>query len=116
MFDGNVIKMFSDCMTILVVLTACIWFCDHERESAVLRFLAKPLGFIYAASFTVYLSHCLFLQIIIGKISEYGITDMGVQILLRALMCYTAPFLLWYGWHLLQKCVRGIWQTHLRKE
>ena len=116
LFDGNVIKMFSDCMTICVVLTACIFLCDRAETSAVLRVLTKPLAFIYAASFTVYLSHCLFLQNINSVIYARGITDIGTQTLLRALMCYTAPFLLWYLWHLLQKGTRWLYKICLRKK
>ena len=64
------------------------------------------LGFIYRASFTVYLSHCLFLQIITSAIGALGVTDIGVQLVLRAAMCYTAPFILWYLWSLIHKGIK----------
>jgi membrane-bound acyltransferase YfiQ involved in biofilm formation len=72
LFDGNVLKMVSDCMTICVMLTLCMIIDD--RAPAV---ITKPLSFIYAASFAVYLSHCLFLQHITSVISQYSITDIG---------------------------------------
>ena len=98
LFDGNVIKLFSDCMTICVMLALCILLADGT--CAVVK---KPLGFIYRASFAVYLSHCLFLQIITSAIGALGVTDIGVQLVLRAAMCYTAPFILWYVWYLMKK-------------
>jgi peptidoglycan/LPS O-acetylase OafA/YrhL len=74
----------------------------------------KPLGFIYRASFTVYLSHCLFLQIITSAIGALGVTDIGVQLVLRAAMCYTAPFIMWYVWYLIKKAATKLLQK--RKE
>lgn len=98
LFDGNVIKMFSDCMTICVMLTLCILISDRAADA-----VQKPLAFIYRASFTVYLSHCLFLQIITSAIGALGVTDIGLQLVLRAAVCYTAPFVLWYGWYWAKK-------------
>lgn len=98
LFDGNVIKMFSDCMTIGMMLLLSIAIAD--RAPALIK---KPIGFIYRASFTVYLSHCLFLQLASAAISRFGIADIGVQLVLRAAVCYTAPFVLWYVWYLIQK-------------
>jgi len=103
LFDGNVIKMFTDCMTICIALTLCILLCDRAENTAALRVLTRPLSFIYAASFSVYLSHCLFLQIISSAIAQFAITDIGVQLVLRAAVCYTAPFVLWYGWYWAKK-------------
>ena len=100
LFDGNVIKMFTDCMTICVILTLCILLADHVKDA-----VTKPLGFIYRASFTVYLSHCLFLQIITSLIGRLSVTDISVQLLLRAAVCYTAPFVLWYVWDRIRKGV-----------
>ena len=101
LFDGNVIKLFSDCMTIGVMLMLCIHIADGASEC-----IKKPLNFIYRASFTVYLSHCLFLQIASSAISRFGIADIGVQLVVRAAVCYTAPFILWYLWSLIHKGIK----------
>ena len=98
LFDGNVIKMFSDCMTICVMLTLCIRIADGNCAA-----IKAPLAWICRASFTVYLSHCLFLQLISAEIAEHSITDISVQLILRAAVCYTAPFVLWYGWYWAKK-------------
>ncbi len=106
LFDGNVIKVFSDAMTICVMLTLCIWLADRAKDT-----VTKPLGFIYRASFTVYLSHCLFLQFVTSLIGRLGVTDIGAQLILRAAVCYTAPFLMWYLWYLLKKETSRILQN-----
>lgn len=111
LFDGNVIKVFSDCMTICVMLTLCIAIADRAKDV-----VKKTLGFIYRASFTVYLSHCLFLQIIASAIAQYAITDIGTQLVLRALVCYTAPFLLWFAWDLVRRGSRMIRTKVTKKE
>ncbi len=111
LFDGNIIKMFSDCMTICVMLTLCILLADSTYTP-----VKKPLGFIYRASFTVYLSHCLFLQIITSVIGRLGVTDIGVQLILRALMCYTAPFLMWYLWDCGKKGIFAMQKKYMKKE
>lgn len=111
LFDGNVIKMFSDCMTICVMLTLCIAIADSAAD-----IVKKPLSFIYRASFTVYLSHCLFLQLISAEIAERSITDIGIQLILRAAVCYTAPFVLWYGWYWAKKGIAILKKTVIKKE
>ncbi len=111
LFDGNVIKMFSDCMSICVMLALCILIADHAPKH-----VTKPLSFIYRASFTVYLSHCLFLQIITSVIGRLGLMDIGVQLLLRAAVCYTAPFILWYAWYWARRGTRILWKKIANRE
>ena len=96
-------------MLIGVMLMLCIHIADGASEC-----IKKPLNFIYRASFTVYLSHCLFLQIASSAISRFGIADIGVQLVVRAAVCYTAPFILWYVWYLMKNAATKLLQK--RKE
>ena len=116
LFDDSVMKMFTDTMSVCVVLTLCILFRDHAQAHPILRMLKRPLAFVYAASYTVYLSHCLFLQITASKLSACGITDIGVQLLWRALVCFTVPFLLWYLWQTVKKGAAVLIRNCMRKK
>ncbi len=111
LFDGNVIKMLVDCMTVCVMLLLCILLADSTWVS-----VKKPLGFIYRASFSVYLSHCLFLQIITAVIGRLGVTDIGLQLILRVAVCYTAPFLMWYLWDCAKKGIFAMQKKCTMKE
>jgi len=97
-FDQNPLKIFSDILMIFFMLALCIFISDSAPT-----ILKKPLLFISSASFTVYLSHCLFLQECQNTLGEYGITDIGVTLVIRALVTYTLPFLLWYVWSIIRR-------------
>ncbi len=97
-FDQNPLKIFADIFMIFFMLTLCIVICDRAP-----RFITKPLTFVASASFTVYLSHCLFLQEFQNKLAEHGIGDIGAILFLRTLVSYTLPFLLWYIWSILKR-------------
>ncbi len=88
--DANCMKLISDTMSIFFVLCVCILI-----KNADLRKLKGVLNFIFASSFTVYLVHCLFLNIADKQLTDHGITDIGVKLIVRALVCFTLPFL-WY--------------------
>lgn len=90
-FDGNPLKLITDVLTIFLLFALCIVI--NDRAPA---FITKPLTFIFSASFTVYLSHCLFLQECQSQLGAHGVTDMGLVLLFRALTCYTLPFILWF--------------------
>lgn len=90
-FDGDYLKFFTDILTIFVLLTLCIIL-----ENSNLTFIKKTLSFIHNASFSVFLSHCLVLQITTTLLQRFGVTDIGTLILARAFSCYTIPFLLWF--------------------
>ncbi len=90
-FNGNTLKLMTDIITVFFVLALCIAICEKNYFT-----LKKILSFIYSASFTVYLSHCLFLQIIQSLMDRLNISDMGILITARAAVCYTAPFLMWF--------------------
>lgn len=90
-FDQNPLKMFADILMILFMLALCTVIADKSTS-----LITKPLSFISSASFTVYLSHCLFLQECQNKLGEYRVSDIFTVLLTRAVICYTLPFLLWY--------------------
>ena len=62
----------------------------------------NALSFIHKSSFSVYLSHCLVLQIITNYLTGKGVSDVGLLLAVRAVACYTIPFLLWYVWSLIK--------------
>ncbi len=90
--DINVLKMFTDTLTIFAILTLCIALNDKDG----LVPLKRVLGFVFSASFGVYLSHCLFLETAQALMRYAGINSITVLLIGRALVCYTLPFLLWY--------------------
>jgi hypothetical protein len=56
------------------------------------------------------------LEITAAGIRVLGIADIGVQLILRAAVCFTMPFLLWYGWDLVQIHVQPLYKKLLGKE
>lgn len=90
-FNGNTLKLMTDIITVFFVLALCIKLCEKNYFT-----LKKILSFIYSASFTVYLSHCLFLQITQSLMDRLNVSDMGILIITRGAVCYTVPFLMWF--------------------
>ena len=89
--DISCMKVISDIMSIMLFMTICIII-----KNAKLPKLKKVLDFIFGASFSVFLSHCLFLYLAdMYIIQKFGITDIGLQLIIRFVICYTLPFL-WY--------------------
>ena len=97
-FDGDVLKFFTDILTVFSMLYICILIenSNHEKNK-------KALSFIHKSSFSVYLSHCLVLQITTNYLTGKGVTDIGILLFVRAISCYTIPFVLWYIWHVVKK-------------
>ena len=59
---------------------------------------------IHKASFTVYLSHCLFMVMATRQMERWGIGSTAVLLLGRILVCYTVPF----GLYWLEKQCRAL--------
>ncbi len=90
--DLNPVKLCTDTLSIWLLLGLCLMI----REK--LPHLSRPLGYIYRASFFVYLSHCLFLTVGTVFFQRIGITALTPLLALRALVCYSVPFLLFFFW------------------
>ncbi len=99
--DIGVLKVFTDCITIIAMLALCIALNDRGAP-----FIKNILRFVYAASFTVFLSHCLFLEAGQSLLRRIGVGNIGVSIIVRALICYTLPFLLWFAYHKIKKLLK----------
>lgn len=89
----NYFKPFSDCLSIMILLTLCITIRDANPSWAGI------LQKIYSASFFVYLSHCLFLTWGTLLLKDLGVSHLSTMLLLRMLICYTCPFLLFWLWN-----------------
>ncbi len=88
-YDGNDMKLFSDALSILLLLYGCI----RLRGLSCPR-LHGTLRRIYGASYSVFLSHCLFLTVGTIYLQRFGVVRMGALLPLRAAICYTLPFAL----------------------
>lgn len=97
-YDGDPLKLFTDILTIIIMLTICILIENYGKS-----FLKGVLTFIHKASFSVFLSHCLVLQIVTNELSGRGIKDFGILLFARILACYTIPFILWFIWDKIKK-------------
>ncbi len=92
-FDGDFLKLFTDILSIFVFFAISLLI--ETKGSEIIK---RPLTFIHKASFSVFLSHCLVLQVVTNVLKGLGITDTAVLILARAVACYTLPFILWFIW------------------
>lgn len=92
LFDLGPGKLCTDCLSILLLL----WLSGRlARSGARLR---RVLERIQAASFFVYLSHCLFLTLCASYLQRLGISRLSVLLACRFAVCYTLPFLSWELW------------------
>lgn len=91
-------KMFSDVLTILGLLSLCLWILQSKHER-----VKKLLAAIHTVSFPVYLYHCLFLELGNGALRRLGIRNEGLLLLMRALICYTVPFVLCFAFRACRK-------------
>lgn len=96
LFDLNYSKVIVDCLSIFLLLRLSVAI---VRGPAPLR---KGLSFVHAASFFVYLSHCLFLTLGANYFSGQGITEMSRLLVLRALVTYGCSFGLYGIWYFLR--------------
>lgn len=90
LFDMTYFKVFTDILSIVVLLRVCLML----RSAAHL--VKKVLSFISSASFSVYLSHCLFLTLATHFLLIGGIQKISIILIVRFLVCYSLPFAL-YG-------------------
>ena len=88
--DLNNIKLVTDLLSIALLHGLCISI-RHLPER-----LRSVLQWIYAGSFFVYLSHCVFLTLTTAYLQGRGISDLFVLLGARLLVCFTVPFVLWY--------------------
>lgn len=98
LFDMTLVKMVFDITCIMLLLRLFLWLQDTglNRVKALLSGIAQ-------ASFGVYLSHCLFLTVVTYYLQINGITRISTILVVRGLVCYSVPFLLYYGW----QCIKG---------
>ena len=95
-FDA--VKLVADTLAIGLLLSCCL------RVEAQGR-LDRLLGRIHEASFSVYLSHCLFMLMATRQMERWGVESAAVLLLGRMLVCYTVPF----GLYALEKrCRRAL--------
>ena len=85
------IKIAADLLSILLLHAAGLRLAEKGGAAAVL------LGKVYRYSFPVYLCHSLFLTALEAHLPRLGITRLSAVLLIRALVCYTLPFLLCRG-------------------
>lgn len=92
-------KLLTDAMSILILLTICIIL--DKSEIPVNIWLKNLLNKINRASYFVYLAHCLFITVATLQLQMRGINDIALLLLIRALLGYSMPFLLYILW---QRC------------
>lgn len=106
LYDFNLMRPYSDLASIAILLCLCIWL-----ERSRLKRPKKLLAAIHSASFSVYLSHPLFLTLSTSYFQRAGITDTGALLLLRFAICFTLPFLL----HLLLNQSRSLLRSAVKR-
>lgn len=90
LIDLNNCKLFTDCISIYVLLLLSRRL--TRAPSAVRGILRR----IHSASFFVYLYHCVFLEVGYAFFLGRGIHQLSLLLPLRAAVCYTAPFMLYF--------------------
>lgn len=88
-FNMGTIKIVNDILSIALVQAIALKLNDVKGR------IRGVIDGIYESSFSVYLSHCLFLTIFTYYLQIKGVTDIKVLIAVRFLVCYTLPFLLY---------------------
>lgn len=87
------IKIAVDLSSIFLLLRVCIGLKQAPKT------VRKVLTFVSGASFSVYLSHCLFLTLTDNKLHQLGITRISTNLAIRFFVCYSVPFVLYAIWH-----------------
>ena len=59
-----------------------------------------------ARAFFVYLSHCLVLTLVTYWLLQAGVYRIAVQLAVRALACFTVPFLLYFVYWKIRRRVK----------
>lgn len=99
--DTSYYKVFTDLLSIFILL----WISLKLRTAAAP--MKKFLSFVSAASFSVYLSHCLFLTVAEHFMALAGLTKLSVVLVIRFLVCYGIPFPLYVLLNRLRTIVSG---------
>lgn len=90
------VKNASDLASIILLHALCLGL---KNGGLADRLLEK----IHRASFSVYLSHCLFLAAVTGLMRRMGVTRLSVLLIVYFVTCYTLPFLLYFSGELLRR-------------
>ncbi len=93
LFDLDQIKIFTDLLSVVLLHGAALKLTESDGP------LTRALGWVHRASFSVFLSHCLFLTAVTASLENAGVTRLSVLLAARFLVCYTVPFLLYYVFH-----------------
>ena len=82
------IKTAADLLSILLVHAIGL------RLTRCSGIAVRLLRAVYRRSYSVYLCHCLFLTALEAHLPRLGVTRLSAVLSIRALVCYTLPFLL----------------------
>ena len=99
-FDLTLVKIVSDILSIFLLF----YICTLVKKSA---FLQRILTFVHQSSLFVYLSHCLFLVVAEYFLSSAAIFNLGAVLPIRAVVCYTIPFALYWGYQGAARFIKG---------
>lgn len=102
----NNIKMIADFLSIILVHFVSLKIVNCPE--CVRQWMQR----IYESSFSVYLSHCLFLTLVTNLLQSRGIHRLSVLLPVRFFVCYTVPFLLYFGQRKVCAQLRGILSPH----
>lgn len=104
-FNIDTIKRCADLLSIVLMHAAALKLASSNGLPQ------KVLSKVYLASFSVYLSHCLFLTEITNRLQGAGITKLSILLPARFVVCYTAPFLLYFA----LRWLGGLWKKSTSK-
>lgn len=90
LFNLDELKLISDLLSIALLHGVCLHLAKSDSK------LVGCLSWIYQSSFFVYLSHCLFLTVATSFFQSIGVTRLFPLLILRAMVCYTIPFLAYW--------------------
>ena len=89
-FNLNDVKIIADLLSIAFLHTLCISLTSANEK------IQRLLGNISKSSFFVYLCHCLFLTLAMDFLQRHGVGGLTVLLVLRFVVCYTIPFILYF--------------------
>lgn len=99
LYGTSGIKTAADLLSILLLHAVGLRLAERPGPAN------KVLDSVYRYSFSVYLCHCLFLTALEAHLPRLGITRLSAVLSIRALVCYTLPFLLCWGLGKLRRCL-----------
>ena len=94
------IKLIADVLSIIVLSYIGV------KLTGAHRIVGKVFSALYKSSFFVFLSHSLFLTITDRLLFENHITRLSQVLGIRALVCYTVPFIIYGVWSLIKRAVK----------